>query len=127
MNVEIGAEASLYPEKEYIYGIFVAVYSLWLERVHLNSFCSLWLEDKNETMDDVIKKTKEVLPLMNTMERLLEEPGVRLSREIMSRDFFKRKEINKGVSGIVQKEVYFLSVTVFAYLLSYDRNIRTRL
>ncbi len=52
-----------------------------------SSFCSLWLEDKNETMDDVIKKTKEVLPLMNTMERLLEEPGVRLSREIMSRDF----------------------------------------
>jgi len=38
--------------------------------------CSLWLEDKNETMEDVIKKTKEVLPLMNTMERLFEEPGV---------------------------------------------------
>jgi hypothetical protein len=49
------------------------------------------LEDKNETMDDVIKKTKAVLPLMNTMERLLEEPGVRLSREIMSRHFSKRK------------------------------------
>ncbi len=26
MNVEIGAEAALFPEKEYIYGIFVAVY-----------------------------------------------------------------------------------------------------
>jgi hypothetical protein len=25
MNVEIGAEAVLFPEKEYIYGIFVAV------------------------------------------------------------------------------------------------------
>jgi hypothetical protein len=25
MNVEIGAEAALFPEKEYIYGIFVAV------------------------------------------------------------------------------------------------------
>ena len=25
-------------------------------------------------MDDVIKKTEEVLPLMNTMERLLESP-----------------------------------------------------
>jgi hypothetical protein len=24
-NVEIGAEAALFPEKEYIYGIFVAV------------------------------------------------------------------------------------------------------
>jgi hypothetical protein len=26
MNVETGAEAALFPEKEYIYGIFVAVY-----------------------------------------------------------------------------------------------------
>ncbi len=39
MNVEIGAEAALFPEKEYIKGIFVAVYlmtpgmaksSIWL-------------------------------------------------------------------------------------------------
>ncbi len=28
MNVEIGAEAALFPEKEYIIGIFVAVYVL---------------------------------------------------------------------------------------------------
>jgi hypothetical protein len=28
MNVEIGAEAALFPEKEYIKGIFVAVYSI---------------------------------------------------------------------------------------------------
>ncbi len=27
MNVEIGAEAALFPEKEYIKGIFVAVYT----------------------------------------------------------------------------------------------------
>jgi hypothetical protein len=27
MNVEIGAEAALFPEKEYISGIFVAVHS----------------------------------------------------------------------------------------------------
>jgi hypothetical protein len=26
MNVEVGAEAALFPEKEYINGIFVAVY-----------------------------------------------------------------------------------------------------
>jgi hypothetical protein len=51
------------------------------------------LEDKNETMDDVIKKTKEVLPLMNTMERLLEEPGVRLSqRDNVTRFFLKEKK-----------------------------------
>jgi hypothetical protein len=29
MNVEIGAEAALFPEKEYINGIFVAVYCKW--------------------------------------------------------------------------------------------------
>jgi hypothetical protein len=31
MNVEIGAEATLFPEKEYIYGIFVAVHGLIYE------------------------------------------------------------------------------------------------
>jgi hypothetical protein len=29
MNVEIGAEAALFPEKEYIYGIFLAVWLIW--------------------------------------------------------------------------------------------------
>jgi hypothetical protein len=29
MTVEIGAEATQFPEKEYINGIFVAVYVLW--------------------------------------------------------------------------------------------------
>jgi hypothetical protein len=33
MNVEIGAEAALFPEKEYIYGIFVAVHSKMLSYV----------------------------------------------------------------------------------------------
>ncbi len=32
MNVEIGAEADLFPEKEYINGIFVAVRALLLRR-----------------------------------------------------------------------------------------------
>ncbi len=30
MNVEIGADAALFPEKEYIKGIFVAVQLAWL-------------------------------------------------------------------------------------------------
>jgi hypothetical protein len=30
MNVEIGAEAALFPEKEYISGIFVAVYCIYI-------------------------------------------------------------------------------------------------
>ena len=40
----------------------------------MNTYLSLWQEDKREVMDEVIKKTEEVLPLMNTMERLLESP-----------------------------------------------------
>ena len=40
----------------------------------MNTYLSLWKEDKKEVMDEVIKKTEEVLPLMNTMERLLESP-----------------------------------------------------
>ncbi len=31
MNVEIGAEAALFPEKEYISGIFIAVYNALIQ------------------------------------------------------------------------------------------------
>jgi hypothetical protein len=34
MNVEIGAEAALFPENEYIKGIFVAVYRITLVKLH---------------------------------------------------------------------------------------------
>jgi hypothetical protein len=36
MNVEIGAEAALFPEKEYIKGIFFAVYDKWLSRQEID-------------------------------------------------------------------------------------------
>ncbi len=42
MNVEIGAEAALFPEKEYILGIFVAV---WNENIKKNhALCSLVMD-----------------------------------------------------------------------------------
>ena len=34
-------------------------------------------------MEDVIKKTAEVLPLMNTMERLIENPEVKLKKNFI--------------------------------------------
>ncbi len=34
MNVEIGAEASLFPEKEYISGIFVAVRIVLMDSIY---------------------------------------------------------------------------------------------
>ncbi len=37
MNVEIGAEATLFPEKEYINGIFVAVWVLQIHVLYFNS------------------------------------------------------------------------------------------
>jgi hypothetical protein len=39
MNVEIEAEAALFPEKEYINGIFVAVWILVKIRGYVYSFC----------------------------------------------------------------------------------------
>jgi hypothetical protein len=36
MNVEIGAQAALFPEKEYINGIFVAVVSTYMEYLEKN-------------------------------------------------------------------------------------------
>ncbi len=47
MNVEIGAEAALFPEKEYINGIAVAVlfmlfiqWALWTEKIR--EICEIW-------------------------------------------------------------------------------------
>jgi hypothetical protein len=37
MNVEIGTEATQFPEKEYINGIFVAVYSIHLSKENVSS------------------------------------------------------------------------------------------
>ncbi len=88
-----------------------------MEGDHINSWCSLWLEDKNETMDDVIKKTKEVLPLMNTMERLLEEPGVRL---------YKVTRLKKINLGIVKKAFIFVCDGYSPNLWSYDRKFRNK-
>jgi hypothetical protein len=49
MNVEIGAEAALFPEKEYISGIFVAVYQL------IDDPCTVQCETYLASEDDQIK------------------------------------------------------------------------
>jgi hypothetical protein len=51
MNVEIGAEAALFPEKEYINGIFVAVYDV----LHfLYMFCRLYVHSVSSHIKDMI-------------------------------------------------------------------------
>jgi hypothetical protein len=37
MNVEIGAEAALFPEKEYIKGIFVAVLAVMIKNIQVKT------------------------------------------------------------------------------------------
>ncbi len=46
MNVEIGAEAALFPEKEYISGIFVTVY--WMGKCVLHNFSHTWKHKPDE-------------------------------------------------------------------------------
>jgi hypothetical protein len=41
MNVEIGAEAALFPEKQYISGIFIAVWQALVARVW-DTFSKIW-------------------------------------------------------------------------------------
>jgi hypothetical protein len=49
MNVEIGAEAALFPEKEYISGIFVAVQDLQIKCFHsaMPNFDTVLLNKQN--------------------------------------------------------------------------------
>jgi hypothetical protein len=50
MNVEIGAEAALFPEKEYITGIFVAVWHPFLS-LSLSLVCHPIEKTQNITQD----------------------------------------------------------------------------
>ena len=40
----------------------------------LNTYLSLWKEDGRETIDPVLVRTREVLPILSTLENLLENP-----------------------------------------------------
>ncbi len=50
MNGEIGAEAALFPEKEYIYGIFVAVYERPPKSLIIIN-CEVQLKPETEFLD----------------------------------------------------------------------------
>eukprot|EP00095_Tigriopus_kingsejongensis_P003535 snap_masked-scaffold106_size358372-processed-gene-1.3 protein:Tk03535 transcript:snap_masked-scaffold106_size358372-processed-gene-1.3-mRNA-1 annotation:"axonemal 84 kda protein" len=41
---------------------------------HLNTYLSLWKDDLSEEIDTVLERSKEVLPLMTTLENLIENP-----------------------------------------------------
>ncbi len=57
MNVEIGAEATLFQEKEYISGIFVAVWAAWAATapLHIHGLLS---ETKGH---DVLQQSTRIL------------------------------------------------------------------
>ena len=40
----------------------------------LNTYLSLWKEDTREEIDAVLERTLEVLPIMSTLENLIENP-----------------------------------------------------
>jgi hypothetical protein len=42
--------------------------------LQLNTYLSLWKEDNRETIDSVLERTLEVLPIMSTLENLIENP-----------------------------------------------------
>jgi hypothetical protein len=60
LNVEIGAEAALFPEKEYINEIFVAVHVLMLFEAHaLNHYqnYALWSNSPYESFTNFATRT----------------------------------------------------------------------
>ncbi len=70
MNVEIGTEAALFPEKEYINGIFVAVFAS-SRRVHTAlEYSTRVVQEggrrcKKSTLNDLVHMTPLRIPLMN--------------------------------------------------------------
>ena len=60
---------------------------LWQE---LNTYFSLWKEDSRESIDAVLDRTLEVLPIMSTLEALIENPDeweIPLAAERSSRSY----------------------------------------
>ena len=45
MNVEIGAEAAQFPEKEYINGIAVAVHSSFYQLIRMHTQSHIWINE----------------------------------------------------------------------------------
>jgi hypothetical protein len=65
MNVEIGTEAAQFPEKEYINGIFVAVYqtnSVWGLRIHADVYkCTSIVQTEYEPLRIYVHCKKQYL------------------------------------------------------------------
>ena len=87
----------------------------------MNTYLSLWKEDRREAMEDVLVKTKEVLPLMSTLERLLESPDeweTPIPEEQMTRsDRAKRLERQKIFDEMKSLQLRKLNMATYKILL----------
>ena len=64
----------------------------------LNTYLSLWVEDNRETIDPVLERTLEVLPIMSTLENLIENPDeweVPIQEERESRSYKSKIQARK--------------------------------
>ena len=77
----------------------------------LNTYLSLWKEDRSEEIDEVLQKTLEVLPIMSTLETLIENPdewevpvtGERQTRQIEKKTHVLHVTQNLRKTDVLQK------------------------
>ncbi len=68
MSVEIGTEAAQFPEKEYINGIFVAVWCCWQLQQYLLAYTFKWALGKNHYIYECRQKPNRI---QQDMKKLL--------------------------------------------------------
>ncbi len=74
MNVEVGAEAALFPEKEYIKGIFVAVWIQWDDSKTMAGPLLIYFPSH---LDSIVHPAEAVI-IQNPSEPLISELFVHL-------------------------------------------------
>jgi hypothetical protein len=95
----------------------------------LNTYLSLWVEDNRETIDPVLERTLEVLPIMSTLENLIENPDeweVPIQEERESRSYKSKIQARNSYYGFSNTggrgHRNTLSICGFAYSL-FSKNI----
>ena len=76
----------------------------------LNTYLSLWKEDTREEIDAVLERTLEVLPIMSTLENLIENPDeweILNEEERQSRSYNPENERKRARFNILGLQLSF--------------------
>ena len=114
MNVEIGAEAALFPGKEYIKGIFVAVYSMVLSVIEFlnGGFLLLNVFSKNGNINNLHFNMRSIVDLFHIRVLLYQKWSI-----------MKTRSADKPTVYMYVAEFVSCTMTKIKYISKVQKNI----